>query len=163
MCVQASSERSTDVSSALTVCKGLERAFDAKLTSFNFILESKWGIRALGLESSCCVISPVSLVRVAVAKPKPPPAPACVHARLSGNGGVHSACTASLPRPLFTTLSARDQAGPHDIPATLEQDPPNRSPACGTWCLPTILCPVTRVTLFSLFVLTFFFLMFIVV
>lgn len=46
MCVQASSERSTDVSSALTVCKGLERVFDAKLTSFNFILESKWEMRA---------------------------------------------------------------------------------------------------------------------
>lgn len=70
--VQVSSECSDDVSWVLTVCRGLQRAFDAKLTSFNFILESKWDIRALGLERSCCIISPVSLVWVAVAKPKPP-------------------------------------------------------------------------------------------
>ena len=152
--VQVSRECSDDVSWVLAVCRGLERAFDAKLPSFNFILESKWDIRALGLEGSCRIISPVSLVWVAVAKPKAPSCScACARPVIQWLWCALRLHSLSPPAPL-TTLTARHQAGPHDIPATLEQDPPSRSPARGARSLPTLLCAVTRVTLF-LSVLTF--------
>lgn len=132
--------KSTDVYRVLTVCRGLERAFNANFKILNVTLERKWEVEpwVAGKLSHCfsctlCVNGTCSLTRPGAPSLHVPMSPtACTlpvwfPSHLAPLHRPHCPCTI-LTAPAPSSLPLH-QGGPHDTTMALEQDP-SHGPPC---------------------------------